>query len=57
MANQRVAHEVIILEMLVLLIQKPTDDSIEVTVTILKECGAMLLKITPKGLTGKIFIL
>lgn len=49
LANQRVAHEIVILEMLVLLMQNPTDDSIEVTVTLLKECGAMLLKVTPKG--------
>ncbi|KAL3097946.1 hypothetical protein niasHS_000681 [Heterodera schachtii] len=49
LANQRVAHEIIVLEMLVLLMQRPTDDSIEVTVTLLKECGAMLLKVTPKG--------
>jgi pre-mRNA-splicing factor CWC22 len=52
LANQRVAHEIIILEMLVLLMQRPTDDSIEVTVTLLKECGAMLLKVTPKGSIG-----
>jgi hypothetical protein len=32
--------------------QNPTDDSIEVTVTLLKECGAMLAKITPKGSIG-----
>lgn len=55
LANQRVAHEIIILEMLVLLMQRPTDDSIEVTVTLLKECGAMLLKITPKGSIGLLF--
>lgn len=34
--------------------QNPTDDSIEVTVTLLKECGAMLLKVTPKGSIGSI---
>lgn len=52
LANQRVAHEILVLEMLVLLMQRPTDDSIEVTVTLLKECGAMLLKVTPKGSIG-----
>ncbi|KAI1714836.1 MA3 domain-containing protein [Ditylenchus destructor] len=52
LANQRVAHEVVVLEILVLLMQNPTDDSIEVTVTLLKECGMMLQKITPKGLTA-----
>jgi pre-mRNA-splicing factor CWC22 len=47
-----VAHEIIILEMLVLLMQLPTDDSIEVTLTLLKECGAMLFKVAPKGSSG-----
>lgn len=45
LANQRVAHEIVVLEMLVLLMQNPTDDSIEVTVTLLKDCGAMLHKV------------
>jgi len=49
LVNQRVAHEILVLEMLVLLMQNPTDDSIEVTVTLLKECGEMLTKVTPKG--------
>ena len=46
------AHEITILEMLVLLMQNPTDDSIEVLVSLLKECGAMLHKVTPKGNKG-----
>uniref|UniRef100_A0A915DQF7 MI domain-containing protein n=1 Tax=Ditylenchus dipsaci TaxID=166011 RepID=A0A915DQF7_9BILA len=46
LANQRVAHEVIVLEMLVLLMQTPTDDSIEITAIILKESGSMLQKVT-----------
>jgi len=37
------------LEMLVLLMQSPTDDSIEVTVTLLKDCGAMLHKVGAGG--------
>lgn len=51
--NQRVAHEVLILEILVLLLSNPTDDSIEVAITILKECGKMLAKITPNGINRK----
>ncbi|KAI6172776.1 MI domain-containing protein [Aphelenchoides besseyi] len=50
LANQRVAHEVIILEILFLLMDKPTDDSIELTITLLKESGEMLSKVVPKGL-------
>lgn len=57
LANQRVAHEIIILEILVLLMQSPTDDSIEVAVTILKECGEMLETVTPKGCIGVSFLL
>ncbi|KAI6190958.1 MI domain-containing protein [Aphelenchoides bicaudatus] len=50
LANQRVAHEILILEILVLLMDKPTDDSIEVAITLLKECGEMLNRVIPKGL-------
>ncbi|KAH7705275.1 pre-mRNA-splicing factor CWC22, partial [Aphelenchoides avenae] len=49
LANQRVAHEILVLEMLILLMEQPTDDSIEVAITLLKECGEMLTKVTPKG--------
>ncbi|XP_002968275.2 pre-mRNA-splicing factor CWC22 homolog [Selaginella moellendorffii] len=48
LVNQRVAHEVIALELLMLLLENPTDDSIEVAVGFLKECGAYLLEISPK---------
>lgn len=49
LTNQRVAHEALVLEMLVLLMEKPTDDSIEVAIALLKECGDMLSKISPGG--------
>ncbi|EFJ09007.1 hypothetical protein SELMODRAFT_130630 [Selaginella moellendorffii] len=48
LVNQRVAHEVIALELLMLLLETPTDDSVEVAVGFLKECGAYLLGISPK---------
>lgn len=32
---------------------KPTDDSIEVAITLLKECGEMLNRVIPKGLHCK----
>jgi pre-mRNA-splicing factor CWC22 len=54
LANQRVAHEIVVLEILVLLMDKPTDDSIEVAITLLKECGEMLTKVIPKGLHCKL---
>jgi pre-mRNA-splicing factor CWC22 len=34
---------------------KPTDDSIEVAITLLKECGEMLTRVIPKGLHCKFF--
>lgn len=49
LTNQLVSHEVLILEILVLLLNNPTDDSVEIAITILKECGKMLSKITPNG--------
>lgn len=50
LANQRVAHEIVILEIIVLLMDKPTDDSIEVAITLLKESGDMLTRVIPRGL-------
>ncbi|EFJ30063.1 hypothetical protein SELMODRAFT_1121, partial [Selaginella moellendorffii] len=48
LVNQRVAHEVIALELLMLLLETPTDDSVEVAVGFLKGCGAYLLGTSPK---------
>lgn len=47
--NQQVAHEVLALEILTLLLGNPTDDSVEVAVAFLKECGMKLTELTPKG--------
>ncbi|KAF1614492.1 UNVERIFIED_CONTAM: hypothetical protein FQV16_0000551, partial [Eudyptes robustus] len=49
LTNQRVAHEILVLEILFLLMEQPTDDSIELTITLLKECGEFLTKASPKG--------
>jgi pre-mRNA-splicing factor CWC22 len=35
---------------------KPTDDSIEIAITLLKECGEMLSRVIPKGLHCKLDI-
>lgn len=48
--NQQVAHEVLVLEILTLLLGNPTDDSVEVAVAVLKECGMKLTELTPKGI-------
>ncbi|KAH8855790.1 Pre-mRNA-splicing factor CWC22 like [Schistosoma japonicum] len=52
LVNQKVVHELIILELLTLLLEQTTDDSVEVAVSVLKECGAMLSRLVPKGVHG-----
>ncbi|ONK55551.1 uncharacterized protein A4U43_UnF1770 [Asparagus officinalis] len=52
LVNQQVAHEIIALELLTLLLEKPTDDSVEVAVGFVKECGALLQDFSPQGVHG-----
>ena len=40
LANQQVVHEVLPLEVLLLLLETPSDDGVEVAVDFLKEVGA-----------------
>ena len=47
------AHEIIVLEILTLLLENPTDDSVEVAVGFLKECGQKLTEVSPGGINGK----
>lgn len=49
LVNQRVAHEIIALEILTLLVESPTDDSVEVAISFLKECGQKLTEVSSKG--------
>ena len=46
--NQRVAHEIIALQLLTLLLERPTDDSVEIAIGFIKECGVTLSDISPK---------
>ncbi|KAK2583002.1 hypothetical protein KPH14_009047 [Odynerus spinipes] len=48
--NQRVAHEILALEILTLLVETPTDDSVEVAIAFLKECGMKLTEVSRKGI-------
>lgn len=48
--NQRVAHEIVALEILTLLLETPTDDSVEVAIAFLKECGMKLMEVSNKGM-------
>ena len=44
------AHEILGLEVLTLLLEEPTDDSVEVAIGFLKEIGAKLTEVSPKGI-------
>ena len=48
--NHRVAHEILALQMLMLLLENPTDDSVEIAAVFSTECGACLLELSPQGL-------
>ncbi|KAG2313656.1 hypothetical protein Bca52824_025213 [Brassica carinata] len=52
LVNQQVAEEIIALELVTVLLENPSDDSVEVAVGFVTECGAMLQDVTPKGLHG-----
>uniref|UniRef100_M4CHB0 MI domain-containing protein n=1 Tax=Brassica campestris TaxID=3711 RepID=M4CHB0_BRACM len=52
LVNQQVPEETIALELVSVLLETPTDDSVEVAVGFVTECGAMLQDVTPKGLHG-----
>ena len=45
--NQQVVHEFIALELLTTLLENPTDDSVEVAVGFVTECGSMLQDLSP----------
>ncbi|KAI0293382.1 armadillo-type protein [Russula brevipes] len=49
LVNQGVAHELIALQILVLLLERPTDDSIEIAVGFTREVGAFLQDNSPKA--------
>jgi len=49
LVNQQVAHEVVALELVTVLLERPTDDSVEVAVAFIRECGAYLSEVAPKG--------
>ena len=52
LVNQLVAHEIIALELLAVLLENPTDSSVEVAVAFVTECGSLLQDLSPKGLHG-----
>ncbi|PWA86725.1 Armadillo-type fold [Artemisia annua] len=50
LVNQQVVDELIALELLTTLLENPTDDSVEVAVGFITECGSILQDLSPKGL-------
>uniref|UniRef100_A0A1B0BJ65 MI domain-containing protein n=1 Tax=Glossina palpalis gambiensis TaxID=67801 RepID=A0A1B0BJ65_9MUSC len=52
--NQRLVHKILALEILTLPVEMPTDDSVEVAIAFLKECGVELTEVSSKG-AGTIF--
>lgn len=49
LVNQAVANEIIALQILILLLERPTDDSIEIAVGFMREVGAFLNENAPKA--------
>ncbi|KAI5680737.1 hypothetical protein M9H77_01964 [Catharanthus roseus] len=52
LVNQQVVHELIALELLTVLLENPTDDSVEVAAGFVTECGSILQDLCPRGLHG-----
>ena len=48
LVNHRVAHEIVVLELMMLLLERPTNDSVEIAVGLMREVGNFLIKISPK---------
>eukprot|EP01133_Synstelium_polycarpum_P000237 gene237-287_t len=52
LANQQICGIIVPLEVITLLLDRPTDDSVEVAVDFLKECGQILQEVTSAGFNG-----
>ena len=44
------AHELVALQLLTVLLEDPTDDSVEIAVNFTKEVGQLLEQLSPRGL-------
>ena len=47
LCNQQVAHEMVVAQILILLLHKPTDDSVEIAVGLMREVGQHLEEMSP----------
>jgi pre-mRNA-splicing factor CWC22 len=52
LVNQQVAHELVALQLVTLLLDKPTEDSVEVAIGFVKDVGALLTEVSPRGVHG-----
>lgn len=52
LCNQQVAHEIVALQILALLLERPTNDSVEIAVGFMREVGQYLAEVSPKANTG-----
>jgi len=52
LVNQQVIHELLALEILALLLENPTEDSVEIAADFMTECGQVLSEITPAGVNA-----
>jgi pre-mRNA-splicing factor CWC22 len=52
LVNQQVAHELVALQVITLMLERPTDDSVEVAINFMKECGQTLTELTPSGMNA-----
>jgi len=52
LTNQNVLHELVALQLLTLLLENPTDDSVEIAVEFVKDVGSALTTLTPQGVHG-----
>ncbi len=50
--NQQIVHELLGLELLTLLLENPTEDSVEIAADFMVECGQVLTDITPAGVNA-----
>lgn len=50
LVNHQVAHELLALQLLTVLLEEPTDDSVEIAVAFVKEVGQLLQELSPQGL-------
>lgn len=47
--NQSIIHEVLALQLLTLLLESPTNDSVEIAVNFTKQAGMKLMELSPRG--------